>query len=194
MDGSHGARRRRPPPAAGHDSASLAPGRWQRRQPPLASPWAEVRDAQRRTLALPNTAMAVSIDIGEADDIHPKNKQEVGRRLALAALARQYGKPVAYSGPLYREADFDGAEVAVSFDHSAGLKTVDGEEVVGFAIAGADRKFVWANAKIEGERVVVWSDAVASPQSVRYGWGTNPATNLTNEAGLPASPFRTDRW
>ena len=163
-------------------------------EPPLDSPWAEVRDAQRRTLALPNTAMAVSIDIGEADDIHPKNKQEVGRRLALAALARQYGKPVAYSGPLYREADFDGAEVAVSFDHSAGLKAVDGDEVIGFAIAGADRKFVWANARIEAERVVVWSDAVASPQSVRYGWGTNPATNLTNEAGLPASPFRTDRW
>ncbi|MDE0056229.1 MAG: hypothetical protein OXT64_18510 [Gammaproteobacteria bacterium] len=163
-------------------------------EPPLDSPWAEVRDAQRRTLALPHTAMAVAIDIGEADDIHPRNKQEVGRRLALAALARQYGKLIAYSGPLYREARFDKAEVEVSFDHAEGLNTVGGDEVVGFAIAGADRKFVWANARIKGERVVVWSDAVRSPQSVRYGWGVNPATNLTNGAGLPASPFRTDQW
>ena len=163
-------------------------------EPPLDSAWAEVRDAQRRTLALPNTAMAVAIDIGDADDIHPKNKQEVGRRLALAALARQYRQPVEYSGPLYREAHFAGAEVRIAFDHADGLRTVDGDPVVGFAIAGADRKFVWADARIEGKSIVVWSDAVANPQAVRYGWGVNPATNLTNRSGLPASPFRTDRW
>jgi len=172
----------------------LANFREREAEPPLESPWAEVRDAQRLALALPNTAMAVAIDIGEAADIHPKNKQEVGRRLALAALARQYGQSVAYSGPLYREARFDGAEAEITFDHAEGLATSGGGEVVGFAIAGADRKFVWANARIEGERVIVWSDAVPSPQSVRYGWGVNPETNLTNAAGLPASPFRTDRW
>ena len=172
----------------------LANFRQREAEPPLESPWAEVRDAQRRALALPNTAMAVTIDIGEADDIHPGNKQEVGRRLALAALARQYGRADEYSGPLYREARFAGDEVELAFDHAAGLTTADGAEVTGFALAGADRKFVWADARIEGERVIVRSDAVPAPQSVRYGWGNNPATNLTNQAGLPASPFRTDRW
>ena len=172
----------------------LANFRERESEPPLESPWAEVRDAQRRTLVLPNTAMAVAIDIGEADDIHPKNKQEVGRRLALAALARQYDRADEHSGPLYRRARFAGAEVEIAFDHAAGLATVDGADVTGFALAGADRKFVWANARIEEERVIVWSDAVPAPQSVRYGWGNNPATNLTNQAGLPASPFRTDRW
>ena len=172
----------------------LANFRERESEPPLESPWAEVRDAQRRTLALPNTAMAVAIDIGEADDIHPKNKQEVGRRLALAALARQYERAAEYSGPLYRRATFAGAEVEIAFDHATGLATADGAEVTGFALAGTDRKFVWANARIEGERVIVWSDAVPAPQSVRYGWGDNPATNLMNQAGLPASPFRTDRW
>ena len=161
---------------------------------PLISKRADVRDAQRRTLALPNTAMVVIIDIGEADDIHPKNKQEVGRRLALAALARQYGHDIAYSGPLYRNARFDGSEVEISFDHADGLSTVDDAPLVGFAIAGADRKFVWAKARIEGERIVVWSDAVEIPLSVRYGWGADPETNLTNRSGLPASPFRTDGW
>ena len=172
----------------------LANFRQRELETPLISKWAEVRDAQRRTLALPNTAMAVIIDIGEADDIHPKNKQEVGRRLALVALARQYGHDIAYSGPLYRNARFDGSEVEISFDHADGLSTVNDAPLVGFAIAGADRKFVWANARIEGERIVVWSDAVEIPLSVRYGWGVNPETNLTNRSGLPASPFRTDGW
>ena len=172
----------------------LANFRQRELEPPLISKWAEVRDAQRRTLALPNTAMAVIIDIGEADDIHPKNKQEVGRRLALAALARQYGHDIAYSGPLYRNARFDGSDVEISFDYTDGLSTVNDAPLVGFAIAGADRKFVWANARIEGERIVVWSDAVKIPMSVRYGWGVNPETNLTNRSGLPASPFRTDGW
>ena len=172
----------------------LANFREREAEPPLESPWAEVRDAQRRAVALPNTAMAVAIDIGDADDIHPGNKQEVGRRLALAALARQYGRAEEYSGPLYREARFAGDEVEIRFDHAAGLTTAGGADVTGFALAGADRKFVWANARIEGERVIVRSDVVPAPQSVRYGWGNNPAANLTNRAGLPASPFRTDRW
>ena len=120
----------------------LANFRQRELETPLISKWAEVRDAQRRTLALPNTAMAVIIDIGEADDIHPKNKQEVGWRLALAALARQYGHDIAYSGPLYRNARFDGSEVEISFDHADGLSTVNDAPLIGFAIAGADRKFV----------------------------------------------------
>jgi sialate O-acetylesterase len=162
--------------------------------PPLNSLWAQVRDAQRRTLVLPGTAMAVAIDIGEAGDIHPKNKQEVGRRLALAALAQQYNRDIVYSGPLYTDASFNGREVRIRFDHADGLTTSDGEAVTGFAIASADQHFVWANARIDGDSVLVWHDEVTAPQSVRYGWGVNPAVNLVNGAKLPASPFRTDHW
>lgn len=162
--------------------------------PPLNSEWAQVRDAQRRTLTLPATAMAVAIDIGEAGDIHPKNKQEVGRRLALPALAQQYNRNVIYSGPLYRDATFKGPEVRIRFDHASGLTTSDGESVTGFAVAGADQRFHWANARIDDDEVVVWQDEVSAPQSVRYGWGVNPAVNLVNGVSLPASPFRTDHW
>jgi len=162
---------------------------------PADSAWAELREAQLMTLSLPNTGMAVIIDIGEADDIHPKNKQDVGKRLALWALAKTYGKKLVYSGPIYKSMKVDDGKVILSFDHiGSGLVAKGGEELKGFAIAGADKKFVWADAKIEGDTVVVSSDKVAEPVAVRYAWADNPVCNLYNAEELPASPFRTDDW
>jgi sialate O-acetylesterase len=147
------------------------------------------------TLREPNTAMAVTIDIGEANDIHPRNKQDVGKRLALAALSQVYGQKGAYSGPVYESMEVDGSRVRLKFRHAdGGLKTSDERAPVGFAIAGPDNKFVWARAEIEGETVVVQSSDVTEPRAVRYGWADNPDVNLSNGAGLPASPFRTDDW
>jgi sialate O-acetylesterase len=163
--------------------------------PNPASSWAMLRESQTATLALPNTAQAVIIDIGETNDIHPRNKQDVGRRLALAARKVAYGQAVASSGPRYRSMTTQGSRVTLSFADAAGLRTRDHGAPKGFAIAGADKKFVWANAKISGNHVVVWSDAVKAPVAVRYAWGDNPLdANLYNAAGLPATPFRTDRW
>lgn len=157
--------------------------------------WAELREAQTMTLSLENTGMAVIIDIGQADDIHPRNKQDVGKRLALWALARIHGKAIAWSGPIYRSMKVDGDRIVLHFDHvNGGLMVEGGEPVKGFAIAGADRKFVWADATIDGSTVVVRSDKVARPVAVRYAWADNPVCNLYNGAGLPASPFRTDDW
>ncbi len=166
---------------------------WQK-QPAEDSAWAELREAQFMALRLPNTGMAVIIDIGEANDIHPKNKQEVGRRLALWALAKVYGQNVVYSGPLYKGYRVEGNKVRIFFDHVDGGLTFLGQQLLGFAIAGEDRKFHWAKAKIEGDSVVVWSDEVPRPVAVRYGWANNPICNLYNKAILPASPFRTDDW
>jgi len=163
-----------------------------RKTEPGESHWAELREAQTMTIREPATGMAVIIDIGEAGDIHPKNKQDVGHRLALWALARTYGQSGEFSGPLFESFAVEGSKVRVRFTHAEGLRTVDSGPVQGFAIAGADGKFVWADAKIDGKTVLVWSDAVSSPVAVRYGWADNPAANLTNGAGLPASPFRTD--
>ena len=161
---------------------------------PVESAWAELREAQLMTLKLANTGMAVIIDIGEAADIHPRNKQDVGRRLGLWALARTYGRRVVYSGPLYKSMKIEGNRIVLSFDHvGGGLVAKDGG-LKGFAVAGADGKFVWADAKIEGRTVVVSSDNVAEPAAVRYGWANNPVCNLYNSEGLPASPFRTDDW
>lgn len=165
-----------------------------RQAEPGESDWAELREAQMMALEEPNTAMAVAIDIGEANDIHPRNKQEVGRRLALAALAIAYGKDVVYSGPLFDHMKIEGNKVRLFFKHVDGGLVAKGGELRGFAIAGPDRKFVWAKAKIEGDTVVVWSDKVPNPVAVRYGWADNPDCNLYNKAGLPASPFRTDDW
>jgi sialate O-acetylesterase len=163
---------------------------------PGESDWAELREAQSMALALPNTGMAVAIDLGEADNIHPPNKQEVGRRLALAARAIAYGQPVVYSGPLYQSMAVEGHSIRLWFRHlGGGLVAQGGGPLRGFAIAGADRKFVWAEARIEGETVVVHSDQVPQPVAVRYAWANNPeGCNLFNQAGLPASPFRTDDW
>jgi sialate O-acetylesterase len=137
--------------------------------------------------------MAVAIDIGDANDIHPKNKQDVGKRLALWALAKTYGKDVVYSGPLYQLMAVEGNKAILHFDHiSGGLVAGGGAPLKGFAIAGPDKKFVWADAK--SDTVVVSSDKVSEPVAVRYGWADNPVCNLYNKAGLPASPFRTDDW
>jgi sialate O-acetylesterase len=162
---------------------------------PGDSAWAELREAQSMTLALPNTGMAVIIDIGEADNIHPKNKQDVGKRLALWALANTYDKKLVYSGPIYKSMKVDGNSIVLSFDHvGGGLIAKGGDELKGFAIAGADKKFVWADAKIEGDTVVVSSNEVSEPVTVRYAWADNPVCNLYNIEELPASPFRTDDW
>ncbi len=166
---------------------------WQpRKAEPAESHWAELREAQTMTLREPQTGMAVTIDIGETDDIHPRNKQDVGRRLALWALAKTYGTKTEFSGPLYASYGVESNKIRVRFSHAEGLRTKDGAPVEGFAIAGADGKFVWAKASVEKDSVVVWSDAVAEPKAVRYAWADNPVTNLYNGAGLPASPFRTD--
>jgi len=162
---------------------------------PGESGWARLREAQLKILDdVANAGLAVAIDIGDAEDIHPKNKQEVGRRLGLWARAKVYGEEVAYSGPIYRSMEVRDGKVYLRFDHVDGGLAVRGEKLAGFAIAGPDQRFVWAEAAIEGDRVAVWSDQVSKPAAVRYGWADNPECNLYNEAGLPASPFRTDAW
>jgi len=164
-------------------------------EPTPDSDWAELREAQFMALQLKNTGMASAIDIGEADDIHPKNKQDVGRRLARWALRYDYGKrDVVPSGPLYKSHKIgsDG-KVTISFDHAKGLHGRGGS-LAGFMIAGEDKAFVWADVEVKGKKVVVWSDQVPNPRAVRYGWAVNPVSTLYNEAGLPASPFRTDDW
>jgi sialate O-acetylesterase len=163
---------------------------------PAESGWAELREAQSMTAAtLPNAGQAVIIDIGDEKDIHPKNKQDVGLRLALIALAKSYSRHVEYSGPAYCSMRVSDGKAILTFDHVGGGLVIRSDEALkGFAIAGADRHFVWADAKIEGDTVVVSSPQVTEPAAVRYGWGNNPACNLYNKAGLPASPFRTDSW
>ena len=139
--------------------------------------------------------MAVLTDITTIGDIHPPNKQEVGRRLALWALANTYGKSdLVYSGPLYKAMAVDGNKIKVTFNHSVGLKSRDGKDLSWWSIAGEDKKFVNAQAKIEGDTVVVSAEAVAKPVAVRFGWHELAEPNLSNGAGLPASPFRTDTW
>ena len=163
---------------------------------PAESQWAAFREAQAQSLSVPNTGMAVAIDLGEWNDIHPDRKKDVGDRLALAAEKVAYGeKDVVYSGPLYGSATVDGNRILVSFSNiGSGLTTSDGEAPSEFIIAGADKKFVWAKTKIEGDKVMVWSDEIASPVYVRYAWADNPPNpNLYNKEGLPASPFRTDK-
>ncbi|MCU0724205.1 MAG: sialate O-acetylesterase [Planctomycetes bacterium] len=164
---------------------------------PGPSEWAELREAQRATLeALPATGMAVTIDIGDAGDIHPKNKQEVGRRLALLALAKDYGKDVIASGPVFVTAERRGDGMALRFAEVAGGLRPSGDgKLTGFAVAGLDRQFRWAEAVVTGkDSVLVRCPAVPEPVAVRYAWADNPEANLVNGAVLPASPFRTDDW
>jgi len=158
------------------------------------SAWAELREAQAMTLKLPNTGMATAIDVGEAGDIHPKNKREVGRRLALIALHKVYGMPIEYAGPIYEGMKVEGSAVRLNFIHAEGLMTSNNQAVTGFAIAGEDKVFHWATAKIEGNAVVVSSPDVPHPVAVRYAWADNPDANLVNGEALPAFPFRTDDW
>ncbi|MFC1574225.1 sialate O-acetylesterase [Candidatus Latescibacterota bacterium] len=162
---------------------------------PVESSWAELREAQLLTLSIPNTAMAVAIDIGESDNIHPRNKQEVGRRLALGALKTAYDRDIVHSGPLYHSMRIDGNRIRLGFTRvGSGLTSKDNGPLIGFAVAGKDRRFVWAQAKIEGDEVIAWSNDVPYPVAVRYGWSNNPFCTLFNKEELPASPFRTDTW
>jgi sialate O-acetylesterase len=162
---------------------------------PVESSWAELREAQAlASKVLPNVGMAVITDVGDKDDIHPAKKEPVGARLALAARAIAHGEKITSSGPIYRSLTIDGDKAIIAFDHvDRGLEAKDGE-LKGFAIAGADRKFVWANAEIKGDTVVVSSPQIAHPVAVRYGWADYPVVNLFNKEGLPASPFRTDSF
>lgn len=160
---------------------------------PRDNDWAELREAQAMTAKnIPHCGLAIAIDIGDEKDIHPKNKREVGRRLALSALAKTYGKPVVASGPWFRSIDVENGRIRIHFDHTDGglsLKEPNGKS---FAIAGVDGKFVWAKAEIDGKTVIVSSPAVTEPVAVRYAWDANPEASLYNGSGLPAVPFRSD--
>ncbi len=161
---------------------------------PSESEWAEFREAQAKSLSVPNTAMAVAIDVGEWNDVHPDRKKDVGDRLALAAEKIAYGENIVYSGPMHQSQTIDGNKIIISFTNTAsGLSTNDGEAPGEFAIAGDDKKFFWADAKIIGDKIEVWSDDVPAPKYVRYAWADDPVNpNLINKEGLPAAPFRTD--
>jgi lysophospholipase L1-like esterase len=182
---------------------------------PGESSWAELREAQSMTLSVPDTGMAVLIDTGESKDIHPQSKDIAGERLARIALARTYGKAIPFSGPIYNSMKVEGSRIRISLQHLEGgllageippeypvmrrrgetaplERNSPNSELEGFAICGADRDWVWAEAKIDGDTVLVWSDKVIAPVAVRYAWAENPTCNLYNQADLPASPFRTD--
>ncbi len=163
---------------------------------PQESAWAELREAQTMTLRLPNTGQAVIIDIGQANNIHPKNKQDVGKRLARWALNTVYDVNVICRSPEYKSMERKGNRVVITFQYVGnGLQTFDVNEVLGFTIAGADKKFVNAQARIiSKDKVEVWSDQVAEPVAVRYAWADNPICNLYNKTLLPVTPFRTDQW
>lgn len=176
---------------------------------PTDTNWALLREAQSMTLSLPNTGQAVIIDIGQGNDIHPRNKTDVGARLALAARRVAYGEQnLVYSGPTYDAMKVEGDHVRLTFTNIGSGLTIAGapatdvaippaapaRELKGFAVAGADQKFVWAQARIDGSAIIVQSDQVKEPVAVRYGWADNPEVNLYNKEGLPASPFRTDDW
>ncbi|PSL45342.1 sialate O-acetylesterase [Chitinophaga niastensis] len=161
------------------------------------STWAELREAQTLTLSLPNTGMAVITDIGESKDIHPKNKQDVGKRLAAAALHNTYGKDIVFSGPVYQSMQITGNKATISFSGTgSGLVVKDKYGYIkGFEIAGADQQFHYAKAYVEGNKIIVYADEVNSPVAVRYGWADdNLEDNLFNKEGFPAAPFRTDKW
>ena len=162
---------------------------------PSESNWAILREAQLKTLTVANTALTVAIDLGEWNDIHPDNKKDVGERLALAALKLAYNKNIVSSGPLYQSSEIAGDKIIVHFSNTgSGLVTNDEEAPGDFAIAGADKKFVWATATIEGDNIIVTSDKIKKPLYVRYAWADNPVhPNVYNKEGLPASPFRTDK-
>lgn len=166
-----------------------------RMESPSESNWALLREAQTAALHLPNTAMATIIDLGEAEDIHPKNKQDVGKRLVLAAKRIAYGENIVYSGPVCDSMKIEGQSIKIFFKHiGSGLTTQDGSVIKGFALAGNDKHFYWADAQIQGNCIIVKSKDVIHPIAVRYAWADNPNCNLSNKEGLPAVPFRSDSW
>ncbi len=160
---------------------------------PRNHPWAELREAQALTAKnVSNSGLAVTIDVGDAGDIHPKDKRTVGHRLALIALAKDYDRNVEYSGPTYDSMKINGNQARLKFDHAKGGLVAKGGPLTGFAVAGADGKFVWAKAEVDGDTVVLSAPSISKPVAVRYAWDVNPICNLYNQAGLPAVPFRTD--
>jgi sialate O-acetylesterase len=160
------------------------------------SRWAELREAQSETLKVPNTGMAVTTDIGNAKDIHPTNKQDVGLRLAAIALHNVYNKKQVLSGPVYKSQEIKGNQIILTFDHiGSGLSTPNNTELKGFEIAGTDKVFHAAKAIIKENKIIVLSDQVQNPVAVRYGWADDDTNiNLYNKEKFPASPFRTDNW
>ena len=160
--------------------------------------WPWVREGQLKALSLPKTGMAVTTDLGEAKDIHPKNKQDVALRLSLAARHVVYGENLVFSGPIFKSMKTEGNKIRLSFSNVGGGlitgKLPQLEDLKGFGIAGSDQKFVWAKAVIEGNEILVSADGITNPTAVRYNWADNPFGNLYNKDGLPASPFRTDNW
>jgi sialate O-acetylesterase len=162
---------------------------------PVDDEWSDTRESQAITAAtVPNTCLAITIDTGDPDNIHAKDKIPVGDRLADCALAKYYGKPIVYSGPTLASVDRLPDSIRLHFTHADGGLVVKGEKVGEFAIAGDDQKWTWADARIEGDTVVVSSPSVPHPTQVRYAWQSNPLATLFNGAGLPATPFRTDTW
>lgn len=163
---------------------------------PGESAWAELREAQTRTLSLPNTGQAVIIDLGEGNDIHPRNKHDVAARLARWALARDYGYDLTYRSPEFAAGRVSDSRVEIDFNcFGSRLRTVDSNTVKGFAICGEDREWHWAKARlVDGDTVEVWHEAIAEPVAVRYAWADNPDCNLISEEGLPVTPFRTDTF
>ncbi|MBT3380599.1 MAG: sialate O-acetylesterase [Lentisphaerae bacterium] len=173
----------------------IANFRSEQTDPNEQSAWAELRDSQTKVgYGYPNCGLATIIDIGDAKDIHPKNKQDVGARLAKIALAKLYDKGIVYSGPKYASMKTEGSTVRLSFDFLGGGLVSKGDKLGGFAVAGDDKVFKWADATIDGDTVVVKSADVPAPRAVRYGWANNPPCTLYNKAELPAVPFRTDTW
>ena len=161
---------------------------------PRQTSWAHLREGTLHALrTVPHTGMAVTIDTGDPRDVHPPNKQEPGRRLALAALGVAYGRDLVYSGPIYNAAEFLEDRVRITFDHVGGGLTVKGDALAGFEVAGADGRFVQAEARIEGDAVIVHAPDDMKPEAVRYAWANNPPCTLYNKQGLPASPFRAQR-
>lgn len=165
-----------------------------RKDQPCDEGWAYMRESQQKTLALHDTGMAVTIDIGDATNVHPRNKRDVGKRLARWAMRDCYGDAdIEVSGPLYASNAVEGNRIRIRFTHVGGGLKAKGGELKGFAISGADKKFVWAKAEIDGDSVLVWNEAVTNPAFVRYAWADNPECTLYNGADLPAAPFRTDQ-
>jgi sialate O-acetylesterase len=160
----------------------------------LSIAWPCMRESMLDALSTPNSGMAVTIDLGEANNIHPHRKQEVGLRLALVAMHLAYGKDLVYSGPIFRKATFDSGQCTIGFQDVGGGLVCKGDSIVGFEMAGADKQFSPAQARIDGDNVVVSSTTPAYPVAVRYAWASNPPVSLYNKEGLPASPFRTDDW